>query len=623
MPPGGAADLSAGVSPDALAAGLGAPPPPPGPPPPFGALPGAPAPPMPTMPQPADTRPPQAVIDTAASVMQKTLEIVLDDEQSDESVKLAIKDTLLPGRGVCRVRWSPEFKQQPVLAGDGTTPLPGGGVPGAPPPTEDIKIWESVGDEYVYWEDLLVDPVRAAADMNWVGFRHLFTREGLETEFAGSKQYEALKSANRLGELFKWTEESAAKDAVGGGSALKSAKNLGDHIKKAMVWELWDRTTKTIIWFIREASGVVLRVDPDSYQLDGFYPIPVPMLAIRTTDTRIPRPYYDLYAKLAGDLDEVSSRISHVTKMIKIRGAYNSASNEIADILTAGDGKMIPVDGVDMINGGLANHIWLVPIDQWMSALDKLLIAKEQLKQSIYEIMGISDIMRGATRASETATAQRIKGSMGMSRMEDFKQTAGNFVRDLLRLKAELIAKNFDAATLELMTGEKVPPEVEAVLRSDFLRTCAIDIETDSTIVPDLQAEQEGMAQTMQAIQGVMMGTQQMLMTGILPPAMVMQLGLEMLKMFLHPIRYSRGVTEMINDFQEILKQQIAMQAMMPPAPPPPPGAPPPGVGSPPGPKGANGAGAGPPPGPAPPGGGLPPGPPPGGGSNGTRPPPF
>jgi hypothetical protein len=127
--------------------------------------------------------------------------------------------------------------------------------------------------------------------------------------------------------------------------------------------------------------------------------------------------------------------------MIKVRGAYNSASSDIADILTAGDGKMIGIDGVDMINGGLANHIWLVPIDIWMNALDKLFLAKEQLKQSIYEIMGISDIMRGATKASETATAQRIKGSMGMSADGRLQASVSNFVRDLLRLKAEIIGR--------------------------------------------------------------------------------------------------------------------------------------------------------------------------------------
>jgi hypothetical protein len=230
----------------------------------------------------------------------------------------------------------------------------------------------------------------------------------------------------------------------------------------------------------------------------------------------------------------------------------------------------------------------MVPIDIWMAALDKLFLAREQIKQAIYEIMGISDIMRGATKASETATAQRIKGSMGVSRLEDQRVAAANFVRDLLRLKAEVIAQNFDATTLSRMTGEQVTDEVMAILRSDFMRTCAIDIESDSTVVPDLQAEQEGMAQIAQTIGLVMTGAQQMLMTGVLPPPQIMQLTLEMLKMFLHPIRYSRGVVEMINQFQE----QLAAMPPMPMMPPgmPPPGGPPMPPGPPPGPPQTNGA---------------------------------
>ena len=50
----------------------------------------------------------------------------------------------------------------------------------------------------------------------------------------------------------KW----AAKSPVGGGSAMKTAGKLGDHVKKAMIWEIWDRADKRrIIWFIREAGG--------------------------------------------------------------------------------------------------------------------------------------------------------------------------------------------------------------------------------------------------------------------------------------------------------------------------------------------------------------------------------
>jgi hypothetical protein len=525
--------------------------------------------------------------------MEKVLEIVVDDENSHEAVKMAIKDVLLPGRGVCRVRWTPQMEEQPVTGGDGVTPLPHPET--GEPVTESIKVWEQVNDEYVYWEDVLIDPVRQAADTEWIAFRHLFSEKQLDREFEGSPQYEQLKGAGRVGEILKWTEESAAKSPVGGGSAIKTAEKLGGHVRKAMIWEIWDRTTRKITWFIRESSGLVLRVDEDVYQLSGFYPVPQPMLAIRTSDSRIPRAYYDLYAKLAADIDETSERISALTKQIKVRGAYNSASKEIAQLLTAADQKMVPVDGVDMLNGGLQNHIWIVPIEAWIVALEKLYLAREQQKQAIYEIMGVSDIMRGATKATETATAQRIKGSMGLGRLEDAKQQAGNFTRDLMRLKAELIGQNFSPETLEAMTGEKVTPEVLAILRDDFQRTCAIDIEADSTVQVDEKSEQEAMAMTMTAISSVMQGAQQMLMTGILPPPLVMNLSLEMLKMFLHPIRYSRGVVEMIDDFQEQLQAQVAMQSMMPPQPTPIGGGPPP-PGMPPPPKPAGTGGGGPPP---------------------------
>jgi hypothetical protein len=541
--------------------------------------------PMPPMgPQPAPGRPPQKAIETAASVMQKALEIVINDEHSNEAIKMAIKDTLLPGRGVARVRWRPTMATRQVMAGDGITPLPHPET--GEPQEEEVKVWEQVGDEYVYWEDLLVDPVRASADMDWIAFRHLFTKKALETEFGGSPQYEKLKEKNRLADLFKWTDESAAQSPVGGGAAMKTATKLGDKIKKAMLWEIWDRNSGKIIWFCRDANGLVLRVDPDSLGLEGFYPIPAPMLAVTTTDSRIPRPYFDLYSKLATDLDETSDRISNLTKQIKVRGAYNAASTEIKDILTAGDQKMIPVEGVDMITGGLANHIWMMPIIDFMNALDKLFLAREQCKQAIYEVMGISDIMRGATKASETATAQRIKGSMGVSRLDTAKQQSDNFVLDLMRMKGDIIAKNFDAETLEKMTGEEVTPEVMAILRSDFMRTCSIDIETDSTVMPDLQAEQQGMAMIMQSVQLIMQGAQGMLATHLLPPQQIIQLSLELLKMALHPVRYSRGVVELIDDFQE---QLLAMPPPppMPPMPPPgPQGGPPDRAGPPAGPGG-------------------------------------
>jgi hypothetical protein len=201
--------------------------------------------------------------------------------------------------------------------------------------------------------------------------------------------------------------------------------------------------------------------------------------------------------------------------------------------------------------------------------------------------------------------------------MAGVQHSVGNFVRDLMRLKSDLIARNFDADTLTRMTGEEVTPAVMEILRNDFARFCAIDIETDSTVQADEATEKEANAQIMQVIGGVMQAGQGMIMTGILPPPMVINLILEMIKMLLHPVRHSRGVADMIDGYQEMLGAYMRMDptgALMRPPPPPPPGGPPGPGGPPPGPsRGQNGKG---PPKPAQGGGGPPPpgmgGPPPG-----------
>jgi hypothetical protein len=589
--------------------GIGAPPPQPlagGAPPPQGPPGPALGPPPPTIMPPQQPMGPQTVpqpapmppgmprqqdIDTAASVMEKALEIVVGDEASHEAVKASVRDMLLPGRGICRVRWKPVLKQipveDPVMGGPLANPVTG------EPQMKDAKIWETVDDEYVFWEDMLMDPVRQHGDVEWVAFRHLFTEKSLLSEFGESEKLQQYKTAGKLSELLKWTEETAAKSPVGGGPSSKSASKLDSVVRKAMVWEVWNRSTREVLWIIREGGGCALRVDPDVLGLQGFYPIPKPIFAVVTTDTMIPKAFYDLYAHLAADLDDTSRRISDLTAKIKVRGGYNAANKDIANLLTADDGKLLPVDGVDLMSGGLQNHIWLVPILEWVNALKELYMSRDQQKNAIYEIIGIADIIRGSTNPYETATAQRMKGTVGSGRMQGVKTSVGNFVRDLMRLKSDIIARNFDAETLTRMTGENVTPEIMDILRNDFTRFCTIDIETDSTVEADEATEKEANAQIMQVIGGTMTAAQGLLASGVLPPPMIINLTLEMIKMLLHPVRHSRGVVDLVDGYQEMLGAYMRMDptgALMRPPPPPPPGAGPPPPGGPPG---------GPPPGPS------------------------
>jgi len=82
-------------------------------------------------------------------------------------------------------------------------------------------------------------------------------------------------------------------------------------------------------------------------------------------------------------------------------------------LLTEGDNNtLIPVDKWMAFSekGGLQGSIQLLPLEVIAATLINLYTAHKNVTDQIYEITGISDIIRGQTSASETATAQQIKG---------------------------------------------------------------------------------------------------------------------------------------------------------------------------------------------------------------------
>ena len=115
--------------------------------------------------------------------------------------------------------------------------------------------------------------------------------------------------------------------------------------------------------------------------------------------------------------------------------------------------------------------------------------------------------MRGASQASETATAQSIKSQWGSLRIQRLQAEVQRFARDLLRLKAEIIAEKFEPQSLMAASGIPVDEQVMALLRNDAMRTYRVDIETDSTIQADVARAQQnasgfvaGFGQFMQAV---------------------------------------------------------------------------------------------------------------------------
>jgi len=127
-------------------------------------------------------------------------------------------------------------------------------------------------------------------------------------------------------------------------------------------------------------------------------------------------------------------------------------------------------------------------VDMVISVLDGLFKCRDAIMQQIYEITGISDIMRGVTEASETAAAQQLKSTWGSSRVREKQKELARVARDVMRIMGEIIAEKFGVDTLKRMTNVKLLTRAEKQ-----------QIEQWQAAVKQLEAQAQAMQQQMAA----------------------------------------------------------------------------------------------------------------------------
>jgi hypothetical protein len=237
--------------------------------------------------------------------------------------------------------------------------------------------------------------------------------------------------------------------------------------------------------------------------------MPEPLYAISTTDTTLPVPEIFTYEDQLQELDLVTQRIANLTDALKRRGVYDASFQELQRLATATDNEFIPCDNMAMLQagGGLANVMQEAPLDNIIKALAQLYQSRQIVTQTIYEITGISDIMRGQSSSRETATAQRIKGQFGAMRLVNRQRRVEQFLDSILELKAELLVENLEPTLLSRITGINITPEAVAVMRDERLRQYRVSIDTDESSSLDSATEQKSrtdfliaMTQFMQSI---------------------------------------------------------------------------------------------------------------------------
>jgi len=473
-----------------------------------------------------------------SDILERALTFSMDSEDFEGRARPLVLDLLLGGRAVCRVRYVPSFSEDESVA------------------------WEQAVIDPVHWEDYRQGPGRSWAEVGWIAFRHRLTREECVEKFAETGRNVPLEDVD-LGEQSDKEETN---------------KTVW---QRATVWEIWDKDEKRVLWLAPAYPDALLKEEADPLKLVDFFPVPRPLLAIERPDSQEPVTLFSQYESQARELDLITRRIHRLIEAVKARGIYDSTLAELSDLFKGEENELIPsVNAVSLAErGGLDKFIWMMPIADVVMALRELIVQRGQLKQEIYEITGISDIMRGASQASETATAQQIKGQWGSMRISRMQRDFQRFLRDIFRIKSEIISERFDPQTLALMTGLQLPSqqvkmmaqmagqpievpsweEVLQVMRDDSLRSFRIDVETDSTIQQQLAEDQQAFAQGIQAVTGFM--------TSIAPAVQAGAFPIEAAKAII--MAWARR-TKMGREVEDALEQIKAPSPPPPPSPTPP-----------------------------------------------------
>ena len=309
----------------------------------------------------------------------------------------------------------------------------------------------------------------------------------------------------------------------------KTEENGDEQKKFALVHECFDKRNRKVYVISPGYEDGPIAIHDDPLNLQGFYPFPKPLFATQTSGDLMPLPDFHFYQDQADELDEVTARINALVDMLKVRGVYDQSFEELVNVLRSGDGDLTPVkdfaarfgDGRD-----IESVLAFMPLEEVAKVVAGLYEQRDQIKQSIYEITGIADIVRGQTNASETLGAQQLKGQFADMRLSSRRKAVNTFFRDLFRLKAEVMAEQFSAQTLQLMTGIEVTPQIDQILKSDVLRSYKIDVETESTMAQDAEAEQKARVDALTGLTTFLQAAVPAVQAGLVPKELAKELGL-------------------------------------------------------------------------------------------------
>ena len=360
-----------------------------------------------------------------------------DSPNFDELSAQSVLQALVTGRGLMRFRYDADIEDEVI---DGQT-------------VSKVK-YENVRGELVDWDRVLFGYARSWTDVPWLAFEHYMSRSELVDNFGDIGKDVPLNASTS-------DTESEGSDSNTADEADTRAPADSKGAKLALVYEIWDKTKKQVLFYAPSHEDAILKQLDDPLGLTGFFPCPAPLCFFNKVSSMVPVPLYQFYKEQAEELNRVSKRINKIIKALKVRGFYDSQLGSLEKLLQQDDNVLLPAENVAAMQQGqtLEKSIWLMPLTELVAVLQQLYVQRTQVKALIYEITGISDIVRGASAASETLGAQKIKESWVTLRIKRLQKAVHKYLRNSLRIMAEIALTKLSPETVQAMTGVDLPTD--------------------------------------------------------------------------------------------------------------------------------------------------------------------
>lgn len=485
----------------------------------------------------------------AGEIMGRLLnnDIQRDGSSSNGAIRTAVQDWSIVGMGQVWARYDvstsvEEFSEvQDPITGEVLVPAES---------VEKIENEDALV-EWIHWNDFLYSPARVWEEVRWVARRVYMTREQLNARFG-----------EEIGRQVPMSQKPATKQDPLTGNVMPIPK---DPWNRAEVWEIWDKRTKMVYWYNQECD-FLLDQREDPLQLRDFFPCPCPMMANLTSSALVPRADYIMAQGQFEQMDELNTRATWLTRAMKVVGVYDKTAEGVQRMLSqAIENQLIPVDNWAMFAeaGGVKGKIDWLPLETVSTTVEKLKMFQESVKAQIYEVLGISDIMRGSSKASETASAQQIKAQFGSTRMQLKQFAVAKFVQSALGIKAEIIERHFQPETIIKRSNIMMSPDAQfaqpAVELLKNVDECEyrVQVEADSLSIVDRKAQIDSYTAMMTAVGQAMQQTAPLIEK--VPEAAPAMLGV--IKSFLSKFKASEEVEGMFDQAINALQQKLQTPA--------------------------------------------------------------